>query len=90
MKNITKKTKERLAKFKELYEAARLSAEAQRDRLVRHMDQYLGSDQIDGSVERAGVVRNITYELIESQINADIPLPKVDTSCYSAEREQNA
>ena len=90
MKNLTKETKARLEKFKELYSSALLSAEANHTRLCRQMDQYLGSDEIDGSSERAGVVRNITYELIESQINPDIPLPKVDTSCYSSQREQNA
>jgi hypothetical protein len=58
--------------------------------MVKNMDQYLGSDEIDGSNERASIVRNITYEVIESQINAEIPLPKVDTSCYSVKREQNA
>ncbi len=90
MKELTKQTKENLSKFKELYNAALVSAEGVYERLTRNMDQYLGSDEIDGSTERAGVVRNITYELIESEINADIPLPKVDTSCYSTEREQNA
>ena len=90
MKELSKETKLRLEKFKELYNAALLAADGYRDRLVRHMDQYLGSDEIDGSSERAGVVRNITYEVIESEINADIPVPKVDTSCYSASREQNA
>ncbi len=90
MKEQINKTKARLDKFKDLYSSALLAAEANRDRLCRHMDQYLGSDEIDGSSERAGVVRNITYEVIESEINADIPVPKVDTSCYSALREQNA
>lgn len=90
MKEITKETKKRLQKFKELYSGATLAAEANRERLCRHMDQYLGSDEIDGSSERASVVRNITYEVIESEINADIPVPKVDTSCYSALRDQNA
>ena len=90
MKNKSKQTKARLEKFKNLYEAALLSAEANRDRFTKHMEQYLGSDEIDGSTERASVVRNITYEIIESEINADIPVPKVDTSCYSSEREKNA
>ena len=90
MKNITKQTKTRLEKFKELYSSAVIAAEANRERLCRHMDQYLGSDEIDGSTERASVVRNITYEVIESEINADIPMPKVDTSCYSTLRDQNA
>ncbi len=90
MKEISKNTKARLEKFKELYESALIYAEGNRDRLNRHMEQYLGSDEIDGSSERASVVRNITYEVIESEINADIPVPKVDTSCYSSERERNA
>ena len=90
MKTITNKTKERLEKFRELYSAAVVAAESNREKLIQHMDQYLGSDQIDGSSERAAVVRNITYELIESEINAEIPSPKVDTSCYSELREQNA
>lgn len=90
MKENSKKTKARLERFKELYQGALLAAEANRDRLTRHMEQYLGSDEIDGSSERASVVRNITYEVIESEINADIPVPKVDTSCYSSERDQNA
>ena len=90
MKELTKETKARFERLKELYSSAVLAAEGNRERLSQHMEQYLGSDSIDGSPERAGVVRNITYELIESEINADIPVPKVDTSCYSAEREQNA
>ena len=90
MKEKSKNTKARLEKFKELYEGALIYAESNRDRLNRHMEQYLGSDEIDGSSERATVVRNITYEVIESEINADIPVPKVDTSCYSSERERNA
>ena len=90
MKEKSIKTKARLERFKELYENALIAAESNRDRLNRHMEQYLGSDEIDGSSERASVVRNITYEVIESEINADIPVPKVDTSCYSSERERNA
>ena len=90
MKELTKETKRRFDRMRELYTAANLAAEDNRERLARHMDQYLGSDEIDGSSERAAVVRNITYELIESEINADIPQPKVDTSCYSTQREQNA
>ena len=90
MKEKSIKTKARLEKFKDLYSSAVISAGAIQDRLNRHMDQYLGSDEIDGSSEKASVVRNITYEVIESEINADIPVPKVDTSCYSSERDQNA
>ena len=82
-------TKSRLERFKELYSSALLSAEVNHERMDRNMNQYLGSDEIDGG-ERASIVRNITYELIESEVTADIPLPKVDSSCYSEEREKNA
>ena len=90
MKEQSNTTKARLDKFKELYESATLASEVSRERLTKHMEQYLGSDEIDGSSEKATVVRNITFELIESEINAEIPVPKVDTSCYNAERDMNA
>ena len=90
MKEQSKETKARLEKYKDLYSAAAIASDINRERLERHMAQYLGSDEIDGSSERAAVVRNITFELVESEINADIPVPKVDTSCYSTQREQNA
>lgn len=86
----SKETKSRLEWLKGLYSSARLSAEATGEQMDKNMSQYLGSDEIDGSSERASIVRNITYELIESEVNAEIPLPKVDTSCYSEKREQNA
>ncbi|MBO7195847.1 MAG: hypothetical protein J6V80_00760 [Clostridia bacterium] len=90
MTKASNETKLRLARFKDLYNSALASSESDRERMRKNMDQYLGSDVIDGSTERATVVRNITYEIVESEINADIPVPKVDTSCYSLTREQNA
>ena len=43
----------------------------------KHYKQYIGDDEIDGSPEKAKAVRNITYELIESKIDTNIPSPKV-------------
>ena len=83
-------TKLRLERFKELYSSALLSAEGGIERMNANMNQYLGSDEIDGSTERATTVRNITYELIESEINAEIPTPKVDAAFYTQQREKNA
>lgn len=57
--------------------------------LERHMNQYKGSKEIDGG-ESATTVRNITYEIIESQISSDIPSPKVDPACYSEVRTRRA
>jgi hypothetical protein len=54
------------------------------------MSQYKGSDELDGSATRASTVRNITYEIIESQVSSEIPQPKVDSACYSERHERNA
>ncbi len=80
----------RLAFFRELYQSAK---NAYSDELMlydRCMLQYKGSLDIDGSSEKASTVRNITYEIIESQISSEIPLPKADAACYSEERDRNA
>ena len=87
----TQKTKNpRLERIRSLYASARLAAEEQAARLERNMNQYLGSDEIDGSDERATTVRNITYEVVESQVSSSVPVPKVDTACFSEKREENA
>ena len=80
----------RLTFFKELYENARRSSGGIFEELDRHMRQYRGSDEIDGSEERAVAVRNVTYEIIESQVSSEIPYPKVDSEFYSEMREENA
>ncbi len=53
-------------------------------------EQYEGSPKIDGSDEQATAVRNITYELIESQISPDIPAPKVDSFIFTEEKSRRA
>ncbi len=90
MNSNEQETKSRLEYFSELYSTAVLAVSDLHNALERNIRQYLGSDEIDGSGERATTVRNITYELIESQISADIPVPKVDTPCYSDKRDKNA
>ena len=54
------------------------------------MRQYRGSYEIDGSEESALTVRNITYEIVESQISSDIPSPKVDAPSYSLKHSRAA
>ena len=83
MKTKSNKKELKLAFFKELYENAKAAIEDYHRELDRHMSQYKGSDEIDGSTERATTVRNITYELIESQVSADIPISKIDPYTYS-------
>jgi hypothetical protein len=90
LKGQSNETKQRLERFKDLYSAALVASEAARDRMQMNMNQYLGSDEIDGSTERASIVRNITFEVIESEVGAEIPIPKVDAGLYSQRRDENA
>ncbi len=86
----TQNKEERLRVFQSLYEDAKNRVSDLFSDLDRHREQYRGSDKIDGSAVRAATVRNITYEIIESQVSSDIPAPKVDAACYSDRRTKNA
>ena len=80
----------RLRFFRELYEEARSSAAPLSERFAEHEAQYRGDDRIDGSSERAGAVRNITYEIVETQVSSELPMPKVTARHYSEDRERLA
>lgn len=80
----------RLNHFRALYENAKEKFDGDLAVFERHMAQYRGSHEIDGSCEDASTVRNITYEIIESQVSSQIPQPKVDPCCYSERRDRNA
>ena len=64
--------------FKDLYQNAKNHMGGTFERFTRNSEQYNGSKEIDGSAEPAKYVRNITYELIESQVSSNIPAPRVD------------
>ncbi len=81
---------EKLTHFKMLYDAAREAYDETLEELDRSMEQYLGSPVIDGSREAASHVRNITYELIESELSPEIPTARVDSPCYSPESAARA
>ena len=74
----------------ELYRTSLTAYSETRERLEKNMRQYLGSYEIDNSAEPATTVRNITYEVIESEILPDIPYPKADPEFYTERREENA
>ena len=90
MKTENTNKKARLEFFAELYENAKNANSESEALYERHMKQYRGSEDIDGSSEKAVTVRNITYEIVESQVSSDIPHPKVDAACYSEKRTRNA
>ena len=81
---------EKLQYFQDLYREARNYAEADYEEMDKRVEQYKGDDKIDGSIERAKVVRNITYELIESQVSSNIPTPSVSPEMWSERNEKNA
>ena len=81
---------QRLEFFKALYQCAENSYAPCLEDFDRAMKQYKGSTEIDGSDEAAITVRNITYEIVESQVSASIPLPKADATSYSEKRGRNA
>ena len=74
IENSTKET--RLDFFRTLYERAQTSAQQTVEECDKNMRQYMGDTAIDGSREAALTVRNITYEIVESQVSSDIPMPK--------------
>lgn len=82
--------KDRLQFFKDLYAEAKIAQEQAFEELDKHYNQYKGDPSIDPlpgatdqRIQQATVVRNITYELIESQITTYIPSPKCDAISYS-------
>lgn len=90
MKTERSSPSQRLAFFRDLYENAKNCYAPTLDAFERQMSQYKGSDELDGSTVRASTVRNITYEIVESQVSSEIPQPKVDAACFSERRERNA
>lgn len=80
----------KLKKFSDLYDCAREAYGETMERLERNLEQYRGSMEIDGGIENASMVRNITYELIESEISPDIPCAKVEAAGYTERSEDLA
>ena len=90
MRIENKNEAQRLEFFKALYQCAENSYAQQLEDFDRAMKQYKGSTEIDGSDEAAITVRNITYEIVESQVSSSIPSPKADAASYSEKRGRNA
>lgn len=75
--------------FVALFEAAKRGRDAAFEKIPLWRAQYGGSHEIDGGAP-APVVRNITYELIESQVSTAIPAPRVDPEVLTPRHEKNA
>lgn len=86
-------TGEKIELFKGLYEKSRAAMTAEYDNMQKWLSQYKGSKEIDcdyGPAQKASYVRNITYELIESQISSYIPTPYVSPQSWNEKNERNA
>ena len=86
--DYTDKTK--LAFFQDLYDEARAAADALYEQLEKNFKQYKGDLEIDGSTVKATQGRNVTYELVESQVTSYIPTPAVSPKMFSEKNERNA
>ena len=80
----------RLGFVRSLYENAKNKYAPILEKLELWQQQYKGSTMLDGATEQASAVRNITYEIIESQIDSTIPAPKIDPKRYSEKNDRNA
>jgi hypothetical protein len=87
--NIPKSKAEKLSFFKDLYQEAKDAYAEIHAKMDKHYEQYNGSKEIDGGMP-ASTCRNITYELIESQISTYIPTPAVDPEMHSSKNVRNA
>ena len=81
---------DRLSFFSALYRESRDKQAPLYERLSRHYEQYKGAKTLDGSREDALVVRNVTYELIESQVSTQIPSPAAEARYYTETSDRNA
>ena len=87
---------EKLGFFQDLYDDALSVASESFEQMEKNQKQYEGTNEIDplpGSQEtpaNAEMVRNITYELIESQVTSYIPNPSVSPKVQSMRNERNA
>lgn len=82
---------DKLSFFQNLYTNAKSKLEESLTALEQHWQQYKGSKTIDGAeAVDAKLVRNITYELIESQVTGYIPTAKADSRMYSDKNIKNA
>lgn len=80
----------KLAFFQDLYEEARAASDDLLQKMEKNLKQYKGSGEIDGSNVEAKQVRNLTYELVESQVTGYIPNPSVTPKIQSDKNERNA
>ena len=76
--------------FQDLYQEARAASETLYEDMHKYYEQYKGSKEFDNASDTARLVRNVTYELVESQVTSYIPSPSVSPKMWSERNERNA
>ena len=71
MNKVPKRKDERLEFFQSLFKNSEKRRDAAFAEIKMWRDQYEGTKDIDGSSVKAKVVRNVTYEALEAQFNAE-------------------
>lgn len=69
---------EKLRKWKEKLERAIEAHSDYRTKCAKWDAIYNGTDEVEGSNVKARQVVNLTFQIIESSIKTDVPLPRVD------------
>lgn len=78
-----KQDNDKLRLWQERFQACRNAMEGDRDRMDRREQLYAGeiteagTDELSGQQRQAPRVRNVCAEMIEGQVSADVPMPKV-------------
>ena len=80
---------ERLAYFQDLYAGARSQLDEVYNRFADWYARYRGTNRITGGMD-AKIVRNIIYELIEAQVDTQIPQPHVEAEVWNEANNRNA
>ena len=87
-KMINPKERRKLDKWKRRYDEAKLAYSEDLNAMKTCTRMYDGDRAVNGNPNKSKSptkvsinVRNITYELIESQVDSSIPMPKVIPLC---------
>lgn len=89
MFNIPTEAVKRLDFFQGLLRESEKRRDKAFEEIPKWRDQYDGSKEIDTG-DSASVVRNVTYESIESQISTEIPAARVDALVWSERNDRCA
>lgn len=85
MKKDDKQTKD-LEKWQGKLSSAKAAYSDTLEKMRKREAMYYGSHEIQGAKKNATNVRNIIYELIESQVDSSYPMPKV-TAIHAEDRD---